>query len=81
MLQPGITKSFDVYYNASGSGLGCVLMQEGRVIAYSSRQLWHHEEQYPTTDLELVVVVHALQTYGGIMFLGMWSISPLTIRA
>jgi hypothetical protein len=34
--QPDITKSFDVYCDASGTGLGCVLMQEGRVIAYSS---------------------------------------------
>jgi hypothetical protein len=37
-------------------------MQEGRVIAYSSRQLRLHEEHYPTHDLELVAVVHALRT-------------------
>jgi hypothetical protein len=37
-------------------------MQEGCVIAYSSRQLRPHEEHYPTHDLELVVVVHALRT-------------------
>jgi hypothetical protein len=34
--QPDITKSFDAYCDASGMGLGCVLMQEGRVISYSS---------------------------------------------
>jgi hypothetical protein len=39
LAQPDITKSFDVYYDASGTGLGCVIMQEGCVIAYSSRQL------------------------------------------
>jgi hypothetical protein len=37
------------------------LMQEGRVIAYASRQLKRHEEHYPTHDLELAVVVHALK--------------------
>jgi hypothetical protein len=49
-----------VYYDASGTGLGCVLMQEGRVIVYSSHQLCSHEEHYPTHDLELAAVVHAL---------------------
>jgi hypothetical protein len=36
LAQPNITMSFDVYYDASGTDLGCVLMQEGRVISYSS---------------------------------------------
>jgi hypothetical protein len=62
LAQPDITKSFDVYCDACGNGLGCVLMQEGRVIAYSSRQLCPHEEHYPTHDLELAAVVHALRT-------------------
>jgi hypothetical protein len=61
LAQPDINKPFDVYCDASGSGLGCVLMQEGRVIAYASRQLRRHEEHYPTHDLELAVVVHALK--------------------
>jgi hypothetical protein len=43
LAQPDIAKSFNVYYDASGTGLGCVLMQEGHVIAYSSRQLRPHE--------------------------------------
>jgi hypothetical protein len=63
LAQSNIEKPFDVYYDASGSGLGCVLMQEGRVIAYASRQLCQHEEHYPTHDLELAVVVHALKIW------------------
>jgi hypothetical protein len=62
LAQPDITKSFDVYCDASGTGLCFVLKQEGRVIAYSSHQLCLHEEHYPTHDLELATVVHALCT-------------------
>jgi hypothetical protein len=63
LAQPDIEKPFDVYYDASGSGLGCVLMQEGRVIAYASRQLGRHEEHYPTHDLELAAMVHVLKIW------------------
>jgi hypothetical protein len=63
LAQPDIEKSFDVYCDASGSGLGCVLMQEGRVIAYASRQQHRHEEHYPTHDLELAAVLHALKIW------------------
>jgi hypothetical protein len=63
LAQPDINKPFDVYCDASGSGLGCVLMQEGRVIAYASRQLRRHEEHCPTHDLELAAVVHALKIW------------------
>ena len=48
LAQPDIKKPFDVYCDASGIGIGCVLMQEGRVIPYASRQLKKHEEHYPT---------------------------------
>ncbi|WVZ85169.1 hypothetical protein U9M48_032119 [Paspalum notatum var. saurae] len=63
LAQPDVTKPFDVYCDASGQGLGCVLMQEGRVIAYASRQLRKLEANYPTHDLELAAVVHALKIW------------------
>jgi hypothetical protein len=63
LAQPDIEKSFDVYCDASGIGLGCVLTQEGQVIVYASRQLHRHEEHYPTHDLELSAVVHALKIW------------------
>jgi hypothetical protein len=43
LAQPDIEKSFDVYCDASGTGIGGVLMQDGRAIAYASRQLRCHE--------------------------------------
>jgi ribonuclease HI len=58
-----ITKKFDIYYDASQQGLGCVLMQDGKVVSYASRQLRKHEENYPTYDLELAAVVHALKIW------------------
>jgi ribonuclease HI len=58
-----VHKPFSVCCDASYTGLGCVLMQEGKVVAYSSRQLKVHEKNYPTHDLELAAVVHALKTW------------------
>jgi hypothetical protein len=49
-----------MFIDASGSGLGYVLIQHGRVI---TRQLLYHEEHYPTHDLELVAIVLVLQTW------------------
>jgi hypothetical protein len=63
LAQPYTTKSFDVYCDASGMGLGGVLMEEGRVIFYSLRQQRCHKEHYPTHDLELAAVVMALRTW------------------
>jgi hypothetical protein len=60
---PESGKHFTVYTDASRIGLGCVLMQEGRVIAYGSRQLKKHKRNYPTHDLELAVVVFALKSW------------------
>jgi hypothetical protein len=57
------SKPYEVYCDASGTGLRCVLMQENRVIAYASRALHPHEKNYPTYDLELAAVVHALKLW------------------
>jgi hypothetical protein len=56
-----IKKLFSIYCDALGQRLGCVIIQDGRVVAYASRQLRKYEEHYPTHDLGLVAVVHALK--------------------
>jgi hypothetical protein len=58
---PSMEKLFSIFCDASGQGLGCVIMQDGPVVAYASCQLRKHEEHYPTPDLELAVVVHTLK--------------------
>jgi hypothetical protein len=63
LILPDVSKTFDIYCDTSRQGLGCVLMQEGRVVSYTSRQLKKHEENYPTHDLELAAVVHALKMW------------------
>ncbi|GJW61370.1 putative reverse transcriptase domain-containing protein [Tanacetum coccineum] len=60
---PDGVEDFVVYYDASNQGLGCVLMQRGKVIAYASRQLNIHEKNYTTHDLELGAVVFVLKTW------------------
>jgi glutaredoxin-related protein len=60
---PDIKKDFVVYYDASRQGLGCVLMQEGKVVAYASRHLKKHKENYVTHNLELAAVMHALKIW------------------
>jgi hypothetical protein len=63
LVMPNMEKPFSIYCDASGQGLGCVVMQEGHVVAYASQQLWKHEVNYPTHDLELAVVVHDLNIW------------------
>ena len=65
--EPG--KRFTIYSDASQVGLGCVLMQYGKVIAYASRQLKKHEQNYPTHDLELATVVLALKIWRHYLYL------------
>ncbi|KAL0543835.1 hypothetical protein IC582_018940 [Cucumis melo] len=60
---PDGSGSFVIYSDASKKGLGCVLMQQGKVVAYASRQLKSHEQNYPTHDLELAAVVFALKIW------------------
>ncbi|KAL0416450.1 UNVERIFIED_CONTAM: Retrovirus-related Pol polyprotein from transposon.6 [Sesamum latifolium] len=63
LVLPSGSGGYVVYTDASKQGLGCVLMQNGKVIAYTSRQLRTHELNYPTHDLELAVIVHALKIW------------------
>ena len=70
LIIPSSGIGFQVYCDASRKGLGCVLMQNGNVVAYASRQLKDYEQNYPTHDLELAAVVFALKIwrhylYGG----------------
>jgi hypothetical protein len=60
---PNSNESFVVYCDASKMGLGGVLMQSGKVVAYASRQLKVHERNYPTHDLELAAVVFTLKIW------------------
>nr|XP_027187105.1 uncharacterized protein LOC113784975 [Cicer arietinum] len=61
LLLPQPEEPYEVYYDASYQGLGCVLMQNKRVVAYASRKLKVHEKNYPTHDLELAAIVFALK--------------------
>ena len=63
LTQPTSGREYAMYSDASKIGLRCVLMQDGKVVAYASRQLKPHEQNYPTHDLELVVVVLALKIW------------------
>jgi hypothetical protein len=63
LVMPDMEKSCSIYCDASGKGLGCVLMQDGHVVAYASWKLRNHELHYLTHDLELAVVVHALKIW------------------
>jgi hypothetical protein len=60
---PDASKDFVVYCDASRQGLRCVLMRGGKVVACASQHLQKHEEIYPTHDLKLATVVHALKIW------------------
>jgi hypothetical protein len=60
---PDIQRDFVVYCDASRQGMGCVPMQDGKVVACASCQLKPHEQNYPTHDLEFAAVVHALKIW------------------
>ena len=61
LTQPTYGKEYVIFSNASLNGLECVLMQEGKVVAYSLRQLKPQEKNYPTRDMELAAIVFALK--------------------
>ena len=63
LTQPTSGKDYTLYSDASGIGLGCVLMQDGKVVAYASKQLKPHEQNYPNHDLELAAIVFALKIW------------------
>ena len=63
LTQPTYGKEYVIFSDTSLNGLGCVLMQEGKVVAYASRKLKPHEKNYPTHDLELGAIVFALKIW------------------
>ncbi|KAM1548403.1 hypothetical protein COP1_009473 [Malus domestica] len=68
LIIPERDVGYVVYTDASLRGLGYVLMQSNRVVAFASRQLKPHKRNYPTYDLELVAIVHALK-HGNIIIM------------
>ena len=63
LMIPSGTGGFVIYSDASKKGLGCVLMQHDKVIAYASRQLKAYEGKYPTYDFQLAIIVFALKIW------------------
>ena len=63
LIVPEQGQRYIVYCDASRDELGCVLMQSGRVVAYGSKQLKNHEQNYPTHDLGLAAIVFALKIW------------------
>ena len=63
LTRPTSGREYAMYSDVSRIGLGCVLMQDGKVVAYASKQLKPHEQNYPTHDLELAAVVFALKIW------------------
>ena len=63
LTQPTPSKEYTLYNDASRIGLGCVLVQDGKVVAYASRLLKPREQNYLTHDLELAMAVFALKIW------------------
>ena len=68
LIVPDRGQGYTVYCDASRVGLGCVLMQSGRVVAYGSRQLKNLERNYPTHDMEFAAVVFALKIWSHYLY-------------
>ena len=63
LIAPEREQRYTVYCDASKAGLGCILMKSGRIVAYGSRQLKNHEQNYPTHDMELATIVFAYKIW------------------
>ena len=63
LTMPDCTGNYAIFSDASKKGLGCILMQQGKVISYASKQLKDYEKNYPNHDLELATVVFALKIW------------------
>ena len=63
LIVPDRGQGYIVYCDTSRAELGCILMQFGRVVAYGSRRLKNHEQNYPTHNMELAAVVFALKIW------------------
>ena len=68
LVLPKLREPLEVYCDVSRMGLGGVLMQNGQVVAYASRQLKTHERNYPTHDLVLAAVDFALKMWRHYLF-------------
>jgi len=69
-----------VYCDASKLGLGGVLMQDNKVVAYASRQLRIHERNYPTHDLELAAVVFVLKIWRHYLYGSRFEVFSVKVR-
>ena len=63
LMIPDDSRNFVVYSDASQNDMGCMLMQNERVVSYISRQLKPHKRNYPTHDLKIAAVVFALKMW------------------
>ena len=77
---PDTNQPFDFFCDASYQRLGCILMQNKKVVAYASRQLKVHERNYPPRDLELAAIVFALK-YGDIFFMKLVLMCSVIIKS
>ncbi|RDX67519.1 Retrovirus-related Pol polyprotein from transposon 17.6, partial [Mucuna pruriens] len=68
LVLPNPSTSFEVHYNASHQGLGCMLMQHQKVVTYASKQLKTHERNYPTHDLKLAAMVFAFKIWAHYLY-------------
>ena len=68
LIVPEQGQRYTMYYDASREGLECVLMHFERVVAYGSRHLKNHEQNYPTHDLELATIVFALKIWSQYLY-------------